>query len=199
MKNILFISLMLVFSLAWAQDDEEEQEPEGERITVNTIITDAPDDLAKDTLLVPRFDLMMPEVGATGERRKFIASVNSYARKSNSYLKEILDKNYPYPYRLVGLSEVDSLKDAGKRYFLDLVLMPKQMERVKKEAMVSAYRKYRTANKMYNNRDPQFHYYFYIRNLQTDDAYVNSRLRGNLEVYPAVKATLVQAVKDSQM
>lgn len=190
---------MLVFSLAWAQDDEEEQEPEGERITVNTIITDAPGDLAKDTLLVPRFDLMMPEVGATGERRKFIASVNSYARKSNSYLKEILDKNYPYPYRLVGLSEVDSLKDAGKRYFLDLVLMPKQMERVKKEAMVSAYRKYRTANKMYNNRDPQFHYYFYIRNLQTDDAYVNSRLRGNLEVYPAVKATLLQAVKDSQM
>ncbi|RMG69425.1 MAG: hypothetical protein D6722_10380 [Bacteroidetes bacterium] len=108
----------------------------------------------------------------------------------------MLEKAYPYPYKLVSLSQVEAMKAAGYRYYLDMVLMPKQMDQPKREAMVPSYEKYETANKMYKNRYTQFHYYFYIRDLETDDAYMGTRLRGHFETYPAIQRFCKQVSKD---
>ena len=165
---------------------------------VNKIITDAPGDLDKEVLLVPRFDFKDIENAEAGERRDFIVQFNKAAKKSNTSLNETVDKAYPYEYKLVSLSEIEAYKAEGYKYFLDMVIMPKQMSRPKKEAMVPAYKKYETANKMYRNANGQFHYYFYIRNLQTDDAYISSKMKGNWDVYRSIGGFLRQIRKDSK-
>ena len=167
-------------------------------IFVNEIITDAPNDLDKEVLLVPRFDFKDIEHAEPGERRDFIVNFNKAAKKSNTSLNETVDKAYPYKYKLVSLSEIEAYKAEGYKYFLDMVIMPKQMTNPKKEAMVPAFKKYETANKMYRNANAQFHYYFYIRNLQTDDAFISSRMRGNWDVYRSIGGFLRQIKKDSK-
>ncbi|MEZ4776081.1 MAG: hypothetical protein R3D00_23090 [Bacteroidia bacterium] len=183
-----FLLSFLVYSPLYAQRDSLR--------TVNLVFKDSPKDLKENVLLIPRFDLMDPEEGETGSRRTFIVEANKAAKRANSSLKETVDKSYTFEYKLVSLSDVEALGDEGYRYYLDMVLMPKQMEVVKKEAMRPSFIKFKTANKMYNNRYLQFHYYFYVRDLQTDDAYVSTRLRGNEDVYIGIKKFLTQVSKD---
>jgi hypothetical protein len=68
-----------------------------------------------------------------------------------------------------------------------MALMPKQMKYPKKEAMVPTYEKYKSVNSMFNNRYSQFVYYFYIRLLETNDAYITTKFRGNIEAYQRAK------------
>ncbi|GAB4420480.1 MAG: hypothetical protein OHK0039_34100 [Bacteroidia bacterium] len=169
--------------------------PVGEDDFVNHIIMQVPDDLDTATLLIPRYDLLDAET-VTGPRREFVIEHNKAAKRANSTLKEVVDKAYPFTYKLAGLAEVEDLKAAGYRYFLDMVLMPKQMEKPVPQAMEPCYQKYPTANKMYTNRYTQFHYYFYIRDLQTNDVYVGSKLQSHFETYPAMQQFFRQVKKD---
>ncbi|MDX2247698.1 MAG: hypothetical protein SF052_13015 [Bacteroidia bacterium] len=194
MKKTFIFLLTIVFppllfpSLLTAQPDSIR--------TVNDIFSDSPKELKEKVLLIPRFDLMDPEEGVTGNRRTFIIEANKAAKRANSSLKETIDKSYSFEYKLVSLSEVESLKEEGYRYYMDMVLMPKQMETPKKEAMRPSFVRHSTANKMYQNNNLQFHYYFYVRDLETDDAYISSRLKGNADVYIGMKKFLSQVVSD---
>lgn len=165
-------------------------------IPVNKIIPDTPADLAQDTLLIPRFDFMDVEDGAVGRRRKFVVDMNRRAKESNTTLDKTIRKAYNFEYKLISLSEIGYYKAKGYKYFLDMVVMPKQMKQPKPEALIPAYEKYRTANKMYNNRNTMWHHYFYIRDIQEDDAYITKRFKGGAEVYRGIASTLKQFQKD---
>lgn len=166
------------------------------QIPVNKIIPDTPSDLLQDTLLIPRFDFMDIEDGAVGRRRKFIVDMNRRAKESNTTLDKTIRKAYKFEYKLISLSEIGYYKKKGYKYFLDMVVMPKQMKQPKPEALVPAYDKYRTANKMYNNRNTMWHHYFYIRDIQENDAYITKRFKGGAEVYRGIASTLKQFQKD---
>lgn len=105
-------------------------------------------------------------------------------------------KAYPYEYKLISLSEINYYRAEGYKYFLDMALMPKQMKQPKPEALVPAYDKWRTANKMYNNRNSMWHHYFYIRDIQENDAYITQKFKGSGEVYKGIGSTLRQCKKD---
>lgn len=186
---LLLFGTVLLPGLLLAQEDSL-------RFTVAAVVADAPEDLPRHTLLVPRYDLLDPEPGATGDKRKFIATVNKNAMTGNRFIKDLVAKNYPHPFRLVSLSEVDSLRAAGERYFLDMVLMPKQMREAEPQAMIASFRRFRSTNRMFVNRNAQFHFYFYIRDLQSETAYVGTRFRGHLEAYNAMQLCLRHIADD---
>ncbi|MEL6252700.1 MAG: hypothetical protein AAFR87_11865 [Bacteroidota bacterium] len=163
---------------------------------VNRIIPNTPEDLDKNVLLIPRFDFMDAEDGAVGQRRKFIVSMNRRAKEANTTLNKTIMKAYPYEYKLISLSEINYYRAEGYKYFLDMALMPKQMKQPKPEALVPAYDKWRTANKMYNNRNSMWHHYFYIRDIQENDAYITQKFKGSGEVYKGIGSTLRQCKKD---
>ena len=188
--NFLLLFLW-VFTHQTSVSDFPMEEP------VSEIIAGVPLDISEETLMIPRFDLLDPEEGVTGRRRKFIASVNRAAKSSNTTLFEIIEKNYPYEYKMVGLSNVEEYQEDGYRYFLDMVLMPKQMKEPKVEAMIPSFEKFNSANRMYNNRNSQFHYYFYIRDLETNKAYITTRFKGTSEAYPGIKYILKQIKKET--
>ena len=171
-------------------------ETPSQQIPVNRIIPDTPEDLDKNVLLIPRFDFMDAEDGAVGQRRKFIVSMNRRAKEANTTLNKTIMKAYPYEYKLISLSEINYYKAEGYKYFLDMALMPKQMKQPKPEALVPAYDKWRTANKMYNNRNSMWHHYFYIRDIQENDAYITQKFKGSGEVYKGIGSTLRQFKKD---
>jgi hypothetical protein len=79
---------------------------------------------------------------------------------------------------------------------MDLVWMPKQMKEPKREAMIPAFERFESANSMFSNRNAQFHYYFYIRDLETNDVYITSRFQGNADAYAGMKKFLMQVSKD---
>lgn len=165
-------------------------------IPVNKIIPNTPEDLDTETLLIPRFDFMDVEDGAVGKRRQFVVQMNRRAKEANTTLNETIVKAYPYKYKLVSLGDIDRLKAEGYRYFLDMAMMPKQMKQPKPEALIPAYEKFRTANKMYNNRNRMWHHYFYIRDLKENDAYITQKFKGNAEVYRGISQVLKQFEKD---
>jgi len=169
-----------------------------QRPIVRDIHFSSPKALPEDTLLIPRYDFLDAEDGALGPRRDFIVNVNRAAKKSNTTLNDVVRKAYPFPYKLISLSEVDWYQDHGYRYFLDMTLMPKQMKHPNPEAMVPCWVKYKTANKMYKNRNVMWHYYFYIRDLQTDNAYMTSKMSGKAEVYAAMRQVLSRAGKEGK-
>ncbi|MDX1905864.1 MAG: hypothetical protein SF053_02450 [Bacteroidia bacterium] len=164
--------------------------------TVNNIIQDVPADLRDSVLLVARYDELPEEPGAAPDRQAYIAQVNRNAARGNEVLREVVRGIYPHPVEFVSLADIPAYKARGYAYFVDMVLMPKQMTVAKKEAMVPAWIKYGTANKMFANRYTQFQFYFYIRDLRTDDAYVTTRLRGHAEAYDGIRKFLGQVLKD---
>lgn len=164
---------------------------------VENIFEGVPDDISEETLLVPRFDFLDPDEAMTGEKRKFVVSINKQAKIGNTTLNEIALKNYPYKYELVSLGDVEKMAAKGYKYFMDMVLMPKQMDHAQREAMIPSYIKYKSANKMYTNRYTQFRYYFYIRDLRTHDAYVTSKLKGQQDVYPGLKSFFKKIESDA--
>ncbi|MEM6803201.1 MAG: hypothetical protein AAF696_17475 [Bacteroidota bacterium] len=186
--RLIFI-VLLSFNLPFlsAQDSQ---------IPVNKIIPDTPEDLDKNVLLIPRFDFMDVEDGAVGKRRQFIVHNNRKAKESNTTLNKTIMKAYPYEYKLISMSEIGYYRNEGYKYFLDMALMPKQMKQPKPEALIPAYEKWRTANKMYSNRNTMWHHYFYIRDIQQDDAYISQNFKGGPEVYKGIARTLKQFKKD---
>ncbi|MEL6670647.1 MAG: hypothetical protein AAFR61_00500 [Bacteroidota bacterium] len=164
---------------------------------VNNIIKGVPKDLSQQTLLIPRFEFLDVENAAPGERRDFIVRYNKAAKKSNTSLNEAVMKNYPFEYKLINLQHVQALKEEGYRYYMDMVLMPKQMDEVKVEAMIPTYEKYESASRMYRNKNTMWHYYFYIRDLETNDAYITSKLGGNWDVYRGIGKFMRQVKKDA--
>ncbi len=163
---------------------------------VNHIIQDVPDDLNIQTLLLPRFDEYTAENAPKGMPQAVLEVNNREAKRCNQSMLEIAEKRYPFKVELVSLSEVEAYREKGYRYFMDMVLMPKQMEEVKREVLTPSFQKYPTTNRMFTNDYVQVHYYFYIRDLETHDVYVTSRLKGNLEAFDGITAFLKQVSKD---
>ena len=166
---------------------------------VNRVITGVPDDLDRQTLLVARYDLADMEEVMPPKRREYLLSVNKAAKIGNTTINDIFKAQYPFEYKLVGLQQVQVYKAEGYRYFMDLVWMPKQMKEPKKEAMKPAYERFESANRMFSNRNAQFHYYFYIRDLETGDAYITSRFQGNADAYNGMKKFVAQIRKDKAL
>ncbi|MEM6766509.1 MAG: hypothetical protein AAF655_16360 [Bacteroidota bacterium] len=156
-----------------------------------------PDDISEETLLIPRFDFLDPEEAMEGEKRKFVIAVNKQAKIGNTTINDIALKSYPFTYQLITLQEVEGMVAKGYKYFMDMVLMPKQMSHAQREAMIPSYIKYKSANKMFTNRYTQFRYYFYIRDLTTHDAYITTKLKGYPEVYPGMKGFLKRIGADA--
>lgn len=178
------IIALLLFNIALAQ------------APINEVFYDVPDDLKEHKLMIPRYDLFDPEDVMDGARRRMVIQMNRQAKVANTTLNDVVQKAYPYPYQLASLGDVEAMKEKGYRYFMDMVLMPKQMDIAKREAMVPAYKKYMTANKMYTNKYTQFQYYFYIRDLETNNAYMTTNMKGQAEVYRGIKAFLKIVKKD---
>ena len=160
------------------------------------IFYSAPAELDQEILLIPAFDTLQMAKHATPERMAYVQKVNMAAKGANATLKEVIEGIYPYKYQLVSLKEVKTWEEKGIRYFLDLVLMPKQMQQLKMEALIPSYEKHTTANKMYRNNNLQFHYYFYIRDLQNGDIYAGTKPKGNAAVYKGIDKFLKQIIKD---
>lgn len=163
---------------------------------VNEIITGVPGDLEAGKLLIPRYDMIDMEEVMHPKKRKWALSVNRSAKTGNTTIKEIFDGKYPFEYKMANLQQVEALKAEGYRYFLDLVWMPKQMKTPRREALVPAFEKFDSANRMFSNRNSQIHYYFYIRDLQTGDAYITSNFKGSPDAYIGMKKFLAQVNKE---
>lgn len=169
-----------------------------QKTTVNKIYEGVPEDLSKQKLLVPRYDFMDMENLPDGAPPNIAVRFNKEAKKGNTTIAELAEKNYAFKYKLTSVSEVEELKEQGYKYYMDMVLMPKGMKEPEKRAMVPSYDKYGAAHKMFNNRYTQFHYYFYIRDLETNDAYVTSKMKGNWDVYNCMRLFFRQVSKDAQ-
>ncbi|MBX7242314.1 MAG: hypothetical protein K1X92_11245 [Bacteroidia bacterium] len=150
---------------------------------VKSLYTSIPKDLKTSVLLVPQYDIVPGDVPNA-------ALINRSAKEGNAEIIRILKKSYSGKYKTVSLKEVEKKKQEGNRYFMDMVVMPKQMKEPKKEAMISSYRKFKTANAMFANYDAQFHYYFYIRDLKTDDAYLTEKFHGRFQAYQSMEEFL---------
>lgn len=183
--TLLFMFMSIPFLSVSAQDRP-----------VNDIIYNVPKDLATDTLLIPRYDFLEPEPDDDGGRMKYIVAVNKQAKKGNTTINELAMKSYPFPYKLISMSEIGWYKNNGYKYFMDMALMPKQMKTAEPRALVAAYEKFETSNEMYKNRNSMWNFYFYIRDIQTNDAYMTTKLKGSFEVYRCMQAFFGRAGRD---
>lgn len=165
-------------------------------LPVGEIIEGVPDDLTSATLLIPRYDFVRLDELPDGAPPNAAKRINAEAKKGNTTINEMALKGYQHGYKLVSMSDLDTLKTMGYRYYMDMVLMPKQMKYPKPEAMVPSWEKYGTANRMYRNRYSQFQYYFYIRDLETNNAYITTKFRGTAEVYTGMLKFFKQVSKD---
>ena len=144
-----------------------------------------PVELKTDTLLIPAYDLIAAG-SAKGKKLKQIKRVNSLVREHNGEQRKILEKYYPYPWKLVSLWEVSIYRQKGHYYFLDHAVMPRHWPVPNPYAMAPTYRRYKSTNEIYRITDFQFHYYFYIRDLQTDKAFMTDPPHGQADVYAGI-------------
>lgn len=156
---------------------------------VKEIVKGVPNDLKQSELLVPQYDLVPSNVPNA-------QSINRSVKEGNEEIQRILRKHYDGKYKMVSLKEVESMKAKGYKYLMDLVVMPKQFKEPKKEAMVSVIRKFKTANAMFANYDAQYHYYFYIRDLTTDNAYITQKFHGRFMAYDSMDEFFTQVSKE---
>lgn len=183
---ILIVLLCFCASLGIAQD----------KVTVSKVIEGVPKDLNVNNLIVPRYDFWEPEDAPAGAPPSIVVRYNREAKKANTTIDGIARKYYPTKYKMADISEVDILKEQGYKYFMDMVLMPKGMKEPETRAMIPSYEKFSETYKMFKNRYTQFNYYFYIRNLETNEAYVTTKFRGNFDVYTAMKIFFKAAARD---
>lgn len=179
-KVFLSVFIVLLFVSVSARNVFEGctyQEP------VKNVYSSIPKGLRTSVLLVPQYDIVPKEVPNS-------ALINRSAKEGNAEILRILKKSYSGKYKMVSLKEIENMKQAGSRYFMDMVVMPKQMKEPKKEAMLASFRKFKTANAMFANYDAQFHYYFYIRDLNTDDAYLTEKFHGRFQAYQSMEEFL---------
>ncbi|MEL7340393.1 MAG: hypothetical protein AAGM67_07910 [Bacteroidota bacterium] len=164
--------------------------------TVNEIYQQTPEALISETLLLPRFKEYTRETAPEGMPDSYLALNNREAKRCNKDLLDMAKRNYPFKVKLVDFAEIEEYKAQGYRYYLDMVLMPKQMEEAKKEVMVPSYVKYAAPQNMFTNVYVQFHYYYYIRDLETNDAYMSTRLKGYEEAFVGISKFFKQMTKD---
>lgn len=169
------------------------------QLPIGQIHHSAPPALAAQRLLVPEFELTIPEAAQNVAERQHMLQVNRQVREANTIMFGILAKSYGQPFELAPLRMADSLAAAGvSRYFLDMALMPKQLEAPKPAAMVPVFQRHRKANTMFYNTNLQFYYYFYIRDLQSQDVWLSSRFKGYAQPYKGMQAFLRRIAKDLQ-
>ncbi len=189
MKKIIFyLSFLSYFTLTPAFtltgiSIRAEDEP------IKDIFKSVPQDLKPSILLVPKYDIVPSDIPNASR-------INRSVKEGNAEILRIVKKSYSGKYKMVSLKEVGEMKASGSRYFLDMVVMPKQRKEPKKEAMIATYQKFKTANEMFANYDVQFHYYFYIRDLQTEDAYITKKFHGRFLAYEALEEFLKQANRE---
>lgn len=134
-------------------------------------------------LLVPKFE--SPVLSSRDSMRltqdknfaKQIEHITEMAKQKNKEVEQML-KSAKIPYEMVRMQDIPSIKSNAKRYYLDMVVMPKQFNEPKREALIPTYAQFNSASEMYANYNVQFHYYFYIRDLQTDDCYLTQKFKG---------------------
>lgn len=168
-----------------------------QKFPVEKIRPNVPGELVNDTLIVAAFDLVEPEPGMAGPRRQQMIRINKAAKEANQTLFKFMTKHYPYPFKLVPLKYIPGFKADGYKWFLDMVVMPKQMKAPEPMALIPAYERHRSANRMYNHRNAMWHYYFYVRDLQNDDAYISRKFKGKGVMYDALKHYLRQIVTET--
>ncbi|MCI4668170.1 MAG: hypothetical protein MRZ79_08535 [Bacteroidia bacterium] len=164
--------------------------------TVTKVIQGVPSDLSLETLLIPRYDFWDPEDAPKGAPPSVVVRYNREAKKANTTIDGIAQKYYSTKYKMADIKEVEAMKAQGYKYFMDMVLMPKGMREAEPRAMVPSFIKFGETYKMFNNRYTQFNYYFYIRDLETNEAYVTTRLKGNFDVYTSMRIFFKQVSKD---
>lgn len=152
------------------------------QVTVSAVKAMFPSDLTHDTLLIPIFE-EVPEVGLPKRERQKMAKVNKLCREHNKTIQKIVAQKYDFPVKLVPLASFSQHKERGHYYALDYVAMPKFWPTYKQEAMWPSYRIYDHTREMYRITNYQFYYYFYIRDLSTDVAYVPKKPHGTPDVY----------------
>lgn len=182
----VFLFLCFTVSLGFAQ----------KKATVTKVIKGVPKNLSTETLLVPRYDLWDPEDAPAGAPPSIVVRYNREAKKANTTIASIAQKHLSAKYKMADISEVEALKEEGYRYFMDMVLMPKGMKEPETRAMVPSYVKFGETYKMFKNRYTQFNYYFYIRDLETNEAYITTKFRGNFDVYTSMKLFFKHVSKD---
>lgn len=188
MKKIFLFSLYLIATNLYAKPiydgcTHQLSEP------VKEIVKGIPDDLKQSELLVPQYDAVPSNVPNA-------QTINRSVKEGNEEIQRILRKHYDGKYKMVSLKEVESMKAKGYKYLMDVVVMPKQFKEPKKEAMVSVTRKFKTANAMFANYDAQYHYYFYIRDLSTDNAYITQKFHGRFLAYDSMDEFFTQVSKE---
>ena len=184
-STVLLLPILLLFQLPFSAKAQ----------TVEKIIEGVPADLTSENLLVPRFDVYDVDDAPDGMPIHILPRYNKLARQNNTSIKKTVEASCDLDYTMVSLNDVPQQKEGGFKYYLDMVLMPKQMRYPEKRAMIPSWEKYENVNKMFTNPYVQFHYYFYIRNLETDDAYITTRFKGHYDVYSAMKICLKQVNK----
>lgn len=191
-KHLILMLLLGCFAAIFAQD----------KPPIAEIFRAVPADLGKDNkLLVAIFEdrILNPmEQRALARDKQFAKQVEELKRmvaERNEELTHIL-KKYNVPYQLVKMHEIDSLRNAGYKYYLDMAIMPKQFKDPKKEAMYASYTRFDNANEMYANYNVQFHYYFYIRNLQNDDVYLTQEFKGYEQGFVSLEKFLDKVKKE---
>lgn len=190
MKKVFFVFFLALSVLNGVKGESNCENCLVTSFPVNKVIAASPSDLLKQTLLIPQFD-------AVASDTKDAATLNEEIKAKNAEIVRIVKKNYGGKFKLVSIKQIESLKKQGYRYYLDVVIMPRQMHEANKEIMVSSYRKFKSLNAVLTNRNTQFNYYFYIRDLHSDDVYLSADFRGKFNEHDAMQTFLEQVTDES--
>lgn len=192
-SHLLFCLLLIATQLIFAQEEA----------VFRKILKETPADLASQTLIVPMFEDRILDEGEQSlykTDKGFRAQVqrfNELVKEQNKFITTEINKSYKGgKYMQAKLRDVDSLAKKGYKYYLDLIIMPKQFHEPEKQALAPSYRLHQTANTMFNNYNEQFHYYFYIRDIQTHDIYLSKEFKGNVFMYDAMSDFLKRVKKE---
>lgn len=154
----------------------------GQQPGVTSVSWEFPEALRTDTLIIPMYEVFSTR-GLSGKKLKQAQRVNSLSKEHNETMIKLLDKYYPYPWKLVPLAYVRDYTTDGHYYYLDYVPMPRHWRVPNPDAMVSMHLRYKRTLEIYRIHDYQFWYYFYIRDLSTDEAYMSNPPHGHADVY----------------
>ena len=168
---LIYLCLLMVMHGLMAQDPG-----------VSSVSWEFPEALKTDTLIVPKFETFATK-GLKGKELKHVQKVNALSLEHNETLRDLLDKHYPFPWKLVPLADVKHYTQNGHYYYLDYVPMPRHWRRPNPEAMVSMHLRYERTVEIYRIHNYQFWYYFYIRDLTTDAAFMSNPPHGSADVY----------------
>ncbi|WNJ17012.1 hypothetical protein [Pontibacter sp. G13] len=162
---------------------------------VNQIRYEIPQSLRDEVLLIAHYEEFPEDPEASPARKRLISDHNARARHANAILQKILDKHYPYPYKLVDLTEVNILARQGGQFYLDLAMLPKKTDQPRPETMAPTYERYVSSLQMYSNNFDEFQFYFYIRNLRNDNAYFPKVAKGYDDAEKGMKDFLKRVAK----